>query len=198
MDLAVGIIVGNAFTAIVNSLVNDMISPILGLMGNKELSAYNTVMRPGLSGNTSYPTPAQAKADGAISLAWGSFIEAIINFFIISLVVFLMVKLIGLFYRKKETVSLVCFWCLNELKAGSRRCGNCGSTIPTKEQENAISALEKQAKETLDSMKDATDLDKVAVEAQLLQNTNAVMTGVGGEFLAKKTGKIGLDTLSDI
>jgi large conductance mechanosensitive channel len=161
IDLAVGIIIGNAFTAIVNSLVNDIISPILGLMGSRALSEYNAVMRAGLSGNTSYPTPAQAKADQAITLAWGAFVEAIINFFIIAFVVFLIVKLISLFYRKKETVALVCFWCLHELKGGARRCGACGSTVPTKEQETAITALEKQAQETLARMKDATDLDKV-------------------------------------
>ncbi|KAI9001791.1 hypothetical protein DFJ74DRAFT_697225 [Hyaloraphidium curvatum] len=179
VDLAVGVIVGQAFTAIVNSLVNDMISPILGLIGNKSLSEINTVMRAGLSGNMSYPSPAQAKLDQAITLAWGNFLNTIINFFIIALVVFGMVKFMGLFYRKKETIVLVCFWCKEDVQADARRCGKCGSTLPTKEQEKAILALEKQVMQTLDSMKDATDLDKVAVESQLVRNRNAVMTGFG-------------------
>lgn len=88
-----------------------MISPILGLMGSKDLAAYNTVMRAGLSGNSSYPTPAQAKADAAITLAWGSFLNSIVNFLIISFAVFNMIKVIGLFYRKKQAVMTTCFWC---------------------------------------------------------------------------------------
>ncbi|KAI9019149.1 large conductance mechanosensitive channel protein [Hyaloraphidium curvatum] len=143
IDLAVGIIIGNAFTAIVTSLVDDMISPILGLMGNKDLAAYNAVMRPGLSGNTSYPTPAQAKADQAITLAWGNFINSIINFFLIAIVVFLMIKFIGLFYRKKESIVQVCWWCREPLKGDARRCDNCGSVIPSRAQEKVMEVMEK-------------------------------------------------------
>lgn len=55
--------------------------------------------------------------------------------------------------------------------------------MPTKEQELIICEMEKQAGETLESMVDSADMDKVAVKTQLLQNTNVVMTGVGGTIL---------------
>lgn len=85
VDLAVGIIIGSAFTAIVNSLVNDIIMPFIGwLMGDTDLSKYRLVLG----------------ADNAIM--YGSFLQGILNFLLIALVVFIMVKAINKFHRKKE------------------------------------------------------------------------------------------------
>lgn len=88
MDLAVGIIIGAAFTAIVNSLVADLINPIIGLM----MGGINfTDMFVDLSG-TAPASLAAAKESGAAVFAYGSFITAIINFVIIGWVVFMLVK----------------------------------------------------------------------------------------------------------
>ena len=84
MDMAVGIIIGGAFTSIVSSLVNDIINPVLGLFGgmNFDQLAWNIT--------------------GDVTLYYGKFITAVVNFLIIAFVVFLMVKVINRFRRKKE------------------------------------------------------------------------------------------------
>ena len=84
MDLAVAVIIGGAFTAIVNSLVNDIIMPIIGvILGGVDFSALSITI-------------------GSAVIAYGNFIQAIINFVIIAWVVFLMVKAINKLNRKKE------------------------------------------------------------------------------------------------
>ncbi len=90
LDLAVGIIIGAAFTAIVNSMVADLINPIIGLIiGGVDFSNMYLV----LGGNPSEGASLQAARDGGAAVfAYGSFIMAIINFVIIAWVVFLIVK----------------------------------------------------------------------------------------------------------
>src|ERR1700722_19800141 len=74
IDLAVGIIIGAAFTTIVNSLVNDLIMPPLGmLIGGIDLSDFFVTLKGG-----SYPTLAAAKTGGAVTLNYGLFINAVI------------------------------------------------------------------------------------------------------------------------
>ena len=94
MDMAVGIIVGAAFTAIVTSMVGDIINPIIGIItGGTDFSGNYLVLNgvelaPGTSLNA-------ARDAGANVFAWGSFLSAIINFFIIAFVVFLLVKMVN-------------------------------------------------------------------------------------------------------
>ncbi len=91
IDLAVGIIIGAAFTAIVNSLVADLINPIIGVItGGIDFS--NLFIN--LSG-TDYASLKAAKDAGAPVFAYGSFITAVINFLIIAWVVFLLVKAVN-------------------------------------------------------------------------------------------------------
>ena len=91
MDMAVGIILGAAFTAIVNSLVGDLINPIIGLV----LGGINfSDMFFDLSG-TNPASLAAAKESGAAVFAYGAFITAVINFVIIAFVVFLLVKMVN-------------------------------------------------------------------------------------------------------
>lgn len=99
LDLAVGIIIGAAFTSIVNSLVTDLINPFIGLIiGGIDLSNMYFV----LSGDVAPGTSLQAARDaGAAVFAYGSFVMAIINFLIIAWVVFLIVKAVN---RAKDTV----------------------------------------------------------------------------------------------
>jgi large conductance mechanosensitive channel len=88
VDLAVGIIIGVAFGAIVNSLVNDVIMPPIGvLMGNVDFSDLFI----NLSGQD-YPSLAAARAAGAPVIAYGAFINTVINFIIVALVIFILVK----------------------------------------------------------------------------------------------------------
>jgi large conductance mechanosensitive channel len=96
IDLAVGIIIGAAFTTIVNSLVNDLIMPPLGLaIGGTDLSNFFVTLKGG-----SYPTLEAAKAAGAVTMNYGLFVNAVIRFVIVAFAIFILVKQINRF--KKE------------------------------------------------------------------------------------------------
>lgn len=121
MDMAVGIIIGGAFTGIVNSLVNDIINPLIGMIGGTDLSGYVLVLK-----------------DEA-TLNYGSFLTAIINFLIMAFVVFLLVKTINgmskaLSRKKKEEepaapTTKVCPFCKSEVNIEATRCPHCTSEL---------------------------------------------------------------------
>ena len=93
MDMAVGIIVGAAFTAIVSSLVADLINPIVGLFtGGVDFTNNYAVLSGDVPANASLE---QAREAGASVFAYGSFLIAVINFFIIAFVVFILVKMVN-------------------------------------------------------------------------------------------------------
>ena len=98
VDLAVGLVIGAAFGAIVNSLVNDIIMPPIGLvMGNVDFSDLFT----NLSGQE-YASLAAAREAGAPVIAYGAFINVVINFVIVALAIFLVVKAMNRLRRKQE------------------------------------------------------------------------------------------------
>lgn len=88
LDLAVGIIIGAAFTAIVNSLVNDIIMPPIGyILNGVDFSNLFIVL-----GGGTYPSLADAQAAGAATINYGLFINALINFLIVALAVFFLIR----------------------------------------------------------------------------------------------------------
>lgn len=92
MDMAVGIIVGAAFTAIVKSMVDDLINPIIGLIiGGIDFSNLFVVLK----GEGDYASLAEARDAGAAVFAYGSFVMAVINFLIIAFVVFMLVRYVN-------------------------------------------------------------------------------------------------------
>lgn len=98
IDLAVGIIIGAAFTAIVNSLVNDLLMPPLGLaIGGIDFSDFFITLK----GAGSYSTLEQAKAAGAVTLNYGLFLNSIIKFLIVAFAVFILVKQINRLQRSE-------------------------------------------------------------------------------------------------
>jgi large conductance mechanosensitive channel len=93
MDLAVGIIIGAAFTAIVNSLVGDIVNPVLGLLiGGVDFSNLYWVMSGTVPDGAGLQT---AKDSGAAVFAYGAFLTAVIEFLIVAFVVFLLVKAVN-------------------------------------------------------------------------------------------------------
>ena len=92
IDLAVGVVVGAAFTTIVNSLVKDMINPPLGLvLGGIDFSNFFVVLK----GAGTYPTLKAAQDAGAVTLSYGLFINSVINFVIVAFAVFVLVRQIN-------------------------------------------------------------------------------------------------------
>lgn len=118
MDMAVGIIIGGAFTSIVSSLVEDIINPILGLFGgmNFDQLVWNIT--------------------GDVTLNYGKFITAVVNFLIMALVVFLIVKAMNTAsakLRKEEPpvapTTKKCPYCKSEIALEAVRCPHCTSTL---------------------------------------------------------------------
>ena len=100
IDLAVGVIIGAAFGAITKSLVDDIVMPVVGvLIGNVDFSNLFVVLS---SGKLTAPpaTLAEAKAAGAATLNYGLFINVVINFLLIALAVFLLVKIVNRIRRQ--------------------------------------------------------------------------------------------------
>ncbi|HEV2502382.1 MAG TPA: large conductance mechanosensitive channel protein MscL [Mesorhizobium sp.] len=99
MDLAVGVIIGAAFSKIVDSLVNDIIMPIVGaIFGGLDFNDYFF----GLSSSVTATTLAEAKKQGAV-FAYGSFITVVLNFLILAWIIFLMVKTVNNMRRRLES-----------------------------------------------------------------------------------------------
>lgn len=97
IDLAVGIIIGAAFTAIVNSLVNDIVMPPIGkITGGVDFSDLFIVLGPG-----DYPSLEAAKAAGAATINYGVFINTVINFVIVAFVIFILVKQVNRLRRQE-------------------------------------------------------------------------------------------------
>ena len=108
MDLAVGVIIGAAFQRIVDSLVNDVVMPVVGLAtGGTDFSNQFVVLRDGIKAAAPYASLADAKAAGATVIAYGSFISHVIQFVILAWVVFLMVKAVNRLRRLQPTVVVV-------------------------------------------------------------------------------------------
>lgn len=130
LDLAVGIIIGSAFTSIVNSLVNDIIMPPIGmLLGNVDFSDLYINLT-----DTDYDSLAAAKEAGAATINYGVFINAVITFLIVALVVFLLIKQVNRFFPKpteapSEPIAKNCPYCMTEIPIKATRCPNCTSEL---------------------------------------------------------------------
>ncbi len=133
IDMAVGIIIGIAFGAIVTSLVNDVIMPPIGLLlGGADFSDLYI----NLSG-TDYASLSDAKAAGAAVISYGAFINTIINFLIIALAVFFMIRFVnnlGKRVKKEEEKSAEpttkdCPFCFSSIAIRATRCPNCTSQL---------------------------------------------------------------------
>ena len=98
VDLAVGVIIGAAFGAIVTSMVNDIIMPVIGAMtGGLDFSNYFTPLAKAVTANNLV----DAKKQGAV-LAWGNFLQLTLNFLIVAFVLFLIIRVMNRLKRKEE------------------------------------------------------------------------------------------------
>lgn len=120
MDMAVGVIIGGAFTAIVTSLVNDIMMPLLSI----------------LTGGFDFASLAIALGEGedAAMLNYGAFIAAIINFLLIAIVIFILIKTLNKLSRKKEKpaaepTTKECPFCKEKVAIQASRCPHCTSEL---------------------------------------------------------------------
>ncbi len=127
MDMAIGIIIGAAFSPIVKSLVDDIIMPPIGLLlGGVDFTNLFAVVREGSPAGP-YATLEAAKAASAVTLNYGVFVNTVITFFIIALAIFMMVKVINRWRAEEpeETNTRQCPQCLSEIPIAARRCAHC-------------------------------------------------------------------------
>jgi large conductance mechanosensitive channel len=129
MDLAVGIVIGAAFTTVVNSFVNDLLMPPIGrLLGKVDFA--NLFVS--LNGQP-YPSVAAAKAAGAPTFNYGMFINNVINFLIVGFVVFLIVKQVnrmqGPAPAPAPSTTRPCPQCAMDIPRAARRCPHCTSDL---------------------------------------------------------------------
>jgi large conductance mechanosensitive channel len=94
MDMAVGIVIGAAFTAIVNSLVKDLLTPLIGSVGKANFENLFVVLKEGTTPGP-YATPDIAQKTGAVTLTYGNFLNAVINFLIVAFALFLLIKAVN-------------------------------------------------------------------------------------------------------
>jgi large conductance mechanosensitive channel len=128
IDLAVGVIIGGAFGKIVSSLVSDIIMPPIGLLLNG-VDFSNLFVS--LTGQP-YATLAEAQAAGAPTLNYGNFINAVINFLIIALVIFLMIRAINRLQKPAPAAAPMtreCPHCFSTISLKATRCPNCTSQL---------------------------------------------------------------------
>ena len=134
IDLAVGVIIGGAFQAIVKSLVDDIVMPVISL-ATKGLDFANWFVA--LDGNE-YATLELAKEAGAATVNIGTFVSAILNFLVMSFVIFLLIKGINKISEKAkkkeeeapaEPTTKECPYCKSEIAIEATRCPNCTSQL---------------------------------------------------------------------
>lgn len=123
MDLAVGVIIGGAFTSIVTSLTDNIINPLISVVAGGSSTKISGLVVPGTN------------------IDFGAFISACINFLIVAFVVFMLVKAINKAQKMGEALAgakpeeepepaPVCPYCLEEVHPGATKCCHCGSDLP--------------------------------------------------------------------
>ncbi len=132
IDMSVGIIVGAAFTKLVDSLVNDIMMPPIGmLLGKVDFSNLFVTLHDGMPGGP-YASLAQAQHAGAVTLNIGVFLNVVISLVIVGAAVFLLVKGINRLRREPnaDPASKACPYCCTDIPIQAQRCPNCTSELP--------------------------------------------------------------------
>ncbi len=134
LDMAIGIIIGGAFSPIVKSLVNDVLMPPIGLlMGNVDFSNLFAVLKEGTEAGP-YASLAAAQEAGAVTINYGVFFNNVISFVIVAFAIFMMVKAINRWKREEEAppaepTTKECEYCHTEIPIAASRCPHCTSEL---------------------------------------------------------------------
>lgn len=122
MDMAVGVMIGGAFSTIVTSLTDNLINPILGLAGGADFSSFVLNI-------------------AGVQLKYGAFITSVINFFIMALVLFCMLKFVNKITHLRQKpeepeapTTKICPYCCSEIPIAATKCAHCASELPPEEE----------------------------------------------------------------
>lgn len=129
IDMAVGVVVGGAFSNIVNSLVNDIVMPVVSLITGKINFADMMIS---LDGNQ-YASLAAAQEAGAPVIAYGNFIQIIVQFLLTAFVIFMVIKGINKLHKpapEEAPATKICPFCKSEIHIDASKCPHCASEQP--------------------------------------------------------------------
>ncbi len=131
VDLAIGLVLGVAFGAVITSLVNDVLMPPIGaLLGGMDFADLFYVVSEGTVDAGPYATLAAARNAGAVVIAYGAFVNAVINFLIVAFALFMVVKGFNSMRRgEEEATSKDCPYCRSEIPVEATRCPACTSEL---------------------------------------------------------------------
>ena len=133
MDLAVGVIIGAAFGAIVKSLVDDILMPPIGLVtGGLDFSNQFVLLKAGTKTPPPYATPAAAHDAGAVTLNYGSFINNCLTFLIVAIAIFVVVRAVNRLQRQPAPPTpdtKPCPYCTMTVSLKASRCPHCTSEL---------------------------------------------------------------------
>jgi large conductance mechanosensitive channel len=133
LDMAVGIIIGGAFGAIIASFVGDVLMPVIGSLFKADFSNIFLLLKEGTT-PAPYATLAAAKAAGAVTMNVGLFVNALVNFLIIAFAIFMVVKAANRMKREQKAAPEApatkdCPRCFTAIPVKASRCPNCTSDI---------------------------------------------------------------------
>ena len=134
VDMAIGIVIGVAFGAIVKSLVTDLLMPPIGLiLGKTDFSNLFLILKEGTMAGP-YASLADAQKAGAVTLNYGLFVNSVISFLIVAFAVFLLIRQINKLRRQEEpeaspVETKACQYCFSMIPVQAIRCPNCTSTL---------------------------------------------------------------------
>ena len=129
IDMAVGIVIGVAFGAIVASLVSDVIMPPIGLLlGNVDFANLFVILKEGKIA-APYATLSEAKVAGAVTLNYGMFVNTIISFLIVAFAIFLVIRYVVRLKKGAEPTTKDCPYCLSAIPIKASRCPHCTSEL---------------------------------------------------------------------
>ncbi|MEO7086604.1 MAG: large conductance mechanosensitive channel protein MscL [Gemmatimonadaceae bacterium] len=135
VDLAVAVVIGGAFGAIVKSFVDDIIMPPIGLLtGQLDFSSQFLLLKAGSKAPPPYATPAAAKDAGAVTLNYGAFLSTVIAFLIVAAAVFIVVRMVSKMTAKPAPAPAApttkpCPQCATDIPMAAKRCPNCTSQL---------------------------------------------------------------------
>lgn len=133
VDMAVGIVIGASFSAIVKSMVDDVLMPPIGLLlGGVDFSDFFLVLKEGAKAAAPYHTLAEAKAAGAVTLNFGLFVNAVISFTIVAFALFMIVKAMNKLRAGDEPAPVntkKCPHCCSDIALEATRCPHCTSEL---------------------------------------------------------------------
>lgn len=140
IELGIGVLVSTVFNTLLSSVLSDLLMPPVGALIGESLHNIFFVLKPGKTRDLAYATPEEARHDGAITVNLGPFLDNLLKFFLVSLILYWIIKTYTAFKRnferrlreqrmREKGLSEQCPYCLEMVREGATRCPHCTSVI---------------------------------------------------------------------